>query len=111
MDDQRARALLAAERTRVEELLRDVSASAQDDRSGVNEDGDLSDPAQSITAEGLDDAVESSLRDRLAAIERAEQRLAAGTYGRSIKSGEPIPDERLEADPTAELTVEEAATA
>jgi DnaK suppressor protein len=45
----------------------------------------------------------------LAAAERAEQRLAAGTYGLSLESGEPIPDERLEAMPTAERTVEEQA--
>jgi DnaK suppressor protein len=44
----------------------------------------------------------------LAAIDRAEQRLAAGTFGRSVRSGAPIPDERLEADPAAELTVQEA---
>jgi len=43
------------------------------------------------------------------ALERAEARLAAGSYGRSVRSGRPIPDERLEADPLAELTVEEAA--
>ena len=41
-------------------------------------------------------------------LERAEARLAAGTYGVSILSGRPIPDERLEAFPLAELTVEEA---
>ena len=41
-------------------------------------------------------------------IVRAEQRLDNGTYGRSVRSGLPIPDERLEADPAAELTVEEA---
>ena len=35
----------------------------------------------------------------------------AGSYGRSVRSGQPIPDERLEADPLAELTVEEAAAA
>jgi hypothetical protein len=35
--------------------------------------------------------------------------LAAGTYGRSVLSGQPIPDERLEAFPLAELTVEEEA--
>ena len=40
-------------------------------------------------------------------MERAEARLAAGTYGLSVQSGEPIPDERLEVVPTAELTVEE----
>ena len=42
-------------------------------------------------------------------MERAEARLAAGTYGLSIESGKPIPDERLEAVPTAERTVEEEA--
>ena len=40
-------------------------------------------------------------------MERAEGRLAAGTYGLSIESGEPIPDERLEALPNAERTAEE----
>ena len=44
---------------------------------------------------------------QLAALERAEARLREGTYGRSVLSGEPIPDGRLEARPTAELTVEE----
>ena len=39
----------------------------------------------------------------------AEARLAAGSYGRSVRSGQPIPDERLAADPLTELTVEEAA--
>jgi DnaK suppressor protein len=53
--------------------------------------------------------VAADLRDRLAAVERAEDRLAAGSYGKSLRSGQAIPDERLEADPAAELTVEEAA--
>jgi DnaK suppressor protein len=48
------------------------------------------------------------LRARLDAIDRALHRLDEGTYGRSTLSGEPIPDERLEADPAAELTIEEA---
>ena len=70
--------------------------------------GDIADPAQSLTAEGMDDAIAESLRDRLDALDRAEHRLGDGTYGRSVRSGLPIPDERLEADPAAELTVEEA---
>jgi DnaK suppressor protein len=61
-----------------------------------------------LVSEGTDDAVADALTQRLAAIGRAEQRLAAGTYGRSIASGELIPDERLDADPAAELTVDEA---
>ena len=52
----------------------------------------------------LDEGLADDLREELAAVERAEARLAAGTYGLSIESGEPIPDERLEAVPTAERT-------
>ena len=47
------------------------------------------------------------LRAELAAVERAEQRLADGKFGLSVESGEPIPDERLEAVPTAERTIAE----
>jgi DnaK suppressor protein len=47
------------------------------------------------------------LQRELEAVERAEARLAAGTYGLSVQSGKPIPDARLEALPTAERTVEE----
>ncbi|MGD0687375.1 MAG: hypothetical protein ABSA03_19935 [Streptosporangiaceae bacterium] len=109
MDEQRARALLAAERAEVQDLLAGTEAAGQDDRSAENETGDIADRAQPLTAEGMDDAIAGSLRDRLAAIGRAEQRLDDGTYGRSVRSGLPIPDERLEADPAAELTFEEAA--
>jgi DnaK suppressor protein len=61
-----------------------------------------------LTAEATDGAVAEQLRARLDAIDRALARLEAGTYGRSVLSGKPIPDQRLEADPAAELTVEEA---
>jgi DnaK suppressor protein len=111
MDEDRARQLVRAERERVEALLEDVTAAGQSEREAASETGDLADPAQPLTAVGTDDAIAASLRDRLAALDRAEARLAAGTYGRSVRSGVPIPDERLEADPAAELTVEEAAEA
>jgi DnaK suppressor protein len=108
MDDQRARALLDAERVRVEGLLSDLAGEAAGDRSSADEPGDLTDSAEPLTSQGLDDAVAAGLRDRLAALERAEARLEEGTYGRSVRSGQPIPDARLEADPAAELTVQEA---
>lgn len=108
MDSERARALLREERARVEELLRDTETALRQDQQSEGDVGDTGDLAQSLSARGMDDAVVTSLRDRLAAVERAEQRLAQGTYGRSVRSGQPIPDERLEADPAAELTVEEA---
>jgi DnaK suppressor protein len=108
MDQSQARARLSAERTEVEGLLGDAEAAGQQDRASEDDTGDIADPAQPLTAEGIDDAVADSLRDRLAALDRALQRIDDGTYGRSVRSGLPIPDERLEADPAAELTVEEA---
>jgi DnaK suppressor protein len=109
MDDARANELLRDERARVESLLRDLVESGEEDREATRSTGDIADPAQPLTDEQGTDAIAESLRTRLAAIERAEVRLAAGTYGRSVRSGTPIPDERLEADPAAELTVEEEA--
>jgi DnaK suppressor protein len=109
MDENRARSLLQAERAEVQGLLADTEESGREDREDEDEQGvDVDDPAASLTAEGMDDAIADSLRDRLDAIDRALKRLNEGTYGRSVRSGVPIPDERLEADPAAELTVEEA---
>ena len=110
MNDDEARSLLQDERRRVEELLDSTLQSARDDRDAANDEGDLTDPATGLNNEQVDNAIAESLRDRLAAIERAEQRLADGAYGRSVRSGDPIPDERLRADPAAELTVDEAQT-
>ena len=113
MDLDRARSLLIAERDEVQGLLKDAETAGWEDRQAEldSESGDIEDAAQPLTAEGQDDAIAESLRDRLDAIERALHRLDDGTYGRSIRSGEPIPDERLEADPAAELTIEEARAA
>ena len=109
MDQGVARERLTAERAEVSQLLKDtISAGEQDREVEVDETGDYADAAQPLTSQGMDDAIAESLRDRLATLERAEQRLDNGTYGRSVRSGLPIPDERLEADPAAELTVEEA---
>jgi DnaK suppressor protein len=108
MNEERARELLGAERTRVEQLLSESVTAGQEDRAAANEPGDLADPAERLTAEETDDAVVTGLRERLAAIVRAEHRIEDGTFGLSVSSGVPIPDDRLEADPAAELTVEEA---
>jgi|SRR5579872_1692440 len=104
MDPERAQELLRAERERIERALR---------RLGPVEDGeeaDDTDPANLATdlyLDELNEGLAGDLREQLAAVERAEQRLAAGTYGLSIESGEPIPDERLELLPAAELTADE----
>lgn len=111
MDTDRARTLLEEERAEVQGLLTHLDSNLDQDRAtgGRGDAGDDVDSAQPLAADEVDDATAASLRDRLAAIERAEKRLADGTFGLSVRSGTPIPDERLEVMPTAELTVEEAA--
>jgi DnaK suppressor protein len=113
MDHDRARSLLLTERAEVADLLADAESSAQEDRETEVEDAQVydSDAAPDLVAEGMDDAIAESMRDRLAALDRALKRLDDGSYGRSVRSGLPIDDARLEADPAAELTIEEARAA
>jgi RNA polymerase-binding transcription factor len=104
VDPERAAELLRAERLRIERSL--VTRQHQDD----GEESDDQDPgnlASDLYQDELDEGLRSDLEGQLRAVERAESRLAAGTYGLSVESGEPIPDERLEVFPTAELTVDE----
>ena len=105
MELEQARSLLDAERAQVQQLLADLGTVRTDDHEAER---DASYPAQPLAQQGVDDAVAAGLRDRLAALDRALQRVEDGSYGRSVRSGVPIPDERLEADPAAELTVQEA---
>ena len=106
MDQARARVLLAGERARLRQLLQ-----AEAGGPSPAELGDEVDDADRRNAEATGVAVDQLLRARWAALQRAEARLAAGSYGRSVRSGQPIPDERLEADPLAELTVQEETAA
>jgi DnaK suppressor protein len=107
MDPGQARELLAAERERIEGELASLVHPA-DDVASESDEFDTGDQAQELTQDALDEGLRDALQAQLEAVERAERRLADGTYGRSVRSGEPIPDERLEAVPTAELTVAEA---
>ena len=111
MDANKARARLRTEHAEITALLQDTEQAGEEDREAEAEGevGDSVDSAQPLAAQGIDDAVAVTLRERLDAVERALKRLDDGTYGRSVRSGLPIPAGRLEADPAAELTVEEAA--
>ena len=104
MDPDRARELLQAERARIERALARVQP--EDDAEPADE-YDPANLASDLYQDEFNEGRADDLREQLAALERAEARLAAGTYGLSIESGEPIPDERLEAVPTAELTADE----
>jgi DnaK suppressor protein len=105
MDVQRARELVAVERRRIEQVLADLR-EAESGRELSNED-QPPDQASDLTELEYAEGSQGGLDQRLEALERAEARLAAGTYGKSIESGRSIPDGRLEADPLAELTIEE----
>jgi DnaK suppressor protein len=105
MDSQRAQELLAAEREQVEAEITALEREGPEEGDERREPGDFN--SEGLYEDELDAGRARELKDRLAAVERAERRLADGKYGLSVRSGEPIPDERLEANPTAELTVAE----
>ena len=105
MSPERAQELLQAERQRIERALADLGEPV-----GADELTTLDDPADQgsvLYERELEEGLLERLRRDLEALERAEARLAEGTYGLSMVSGDPIPDERLEAYPLAERTVDE----
>jgi RNA polymerase-binding transcription factor DksA len=107
VNDRRARQLVAAERERIEAALRDLTGEVSAESDLEHEQEGESDRGSDLAAEMVDDALIVNLQAELEAVARAEERILAGAYGRSIDSGVAIPDERLEADPLAERTVEE----
>jgi DnaK suppressor protein len=105
MDPDRARELLERERKRIEQAMAGLAEDGSEGAAEESEPGDRD--SEDLYQDEFDAGLAEDLAEQLAALERAEARLAAGTYGLSIESGVPIPDERLEALPTAERTVGE----
>jgi RNA polymerase-binding transcription factor len=102
MDSDRAHQLLAAERERIEREIAELGSEAAGDRDESEDRG-----SEDLYQQEFDAGRAKDLQDQLGAVERAEARLADGKYGLSVESGDPIPDGRLEALPTAERTVAE----
>jgi RNA polymerase-binding transcription factor DksA len=116
MDPQRARARLEEERDRLLRLRASlvtedgavVGAQVDELSSADQHPGDVgTELFEHEKNAALLESVDAELRD----IEEAFERLEKGTYGKSVLSGEPIPDERLEAVPWARYTVDEQAKA
>lgn len=109
------RAFIAAQRQRLEvlrqQLLGREAGEFTRDRLRQEEHGDeaheFEEQAQGMAQHEVDQAVRDIEGRRIGSIERALQKIAEGSYGRSDMSGEPIPRSRLEATPEANLTVEE----
>src|SRR6478752_2701330 len=106
METDRAKELVARERERIERDLVGLSPQESDEPTTAMH---MADQASDLYDAEFDEGRSNDLREQLAAVERAEQRIADGTYGISIESGDPIPDERLEAQPLAERTTDEQA--
>ena len=108
MDEDRARVLVARERRRVEDALAALAGDEQgEEASRFDQTGESAEAGTEIQHEMVDNALAANLQNELAAVVRAETRIAQGTFGLSVESGAPIPDDRLEAEPLAERTVEE----
>jgi DnaK suppressor protein len=105
MEPEHARELLDRERSRIEAAIAAIEREGPLEGSDRREPGD--EGSQDLYQDELNTGRLEDLRRQLAEVSRAEGRLEAGTYGISIESGDPIPDEQLEAVPTAERTVEE----
>ena len=116
MRAERARELLERERAELAGTLARLREDVgQREREAAGELADVDQHQADTGTETNDRAMAlgriEELEARLAAVERAESRLERGEYGLSVVSGAPIPDERLEALPAAELTAEEEAGA
>jgi DnaK suppressor protein len=108
VNELRARELVARERARIESALAELGGEIRAEGSlGRQQPGDRDDAGSARETESVSVALTADLREQLAAVERAEERITRGTYGRSVESGVPIPDERLEVQPLAERTIQE----
>lgn len=115
MDPKRARTRLNEERERLEGVRRAIlgDPATRGDASSIDELSTLDQHPGDVGTETFEHEKNASMLEdverQLREVDAAFQRLEDGTYGRSVLSGEPIGDERLEALPAARFTVEEQA--
>jgi DnaK suppressor protein len=107
LEPDRARELLERERERVLRELGDLRSSQAGEGELSSIDQHTADAGSQLFDAERDRSMIERLEGDLEAIKRARKRLDDGTYGVSVDSGNPIPDERLEALPWAERTVDE----
>jgi DnaK suppressor protein len=110
-------AFLARQKQRLLDVRRQLVAVG--DAAGADEQAlqaaaggepqDAGDDSERFAQQENDEAVLGHNERRLAAVDRALEKIDEGTYGISDGNGEAIPRERLEAVPESCYTVEEAA--
>ena len=92
------RGLLEAERADLRAQLAELGFGEE---GGLKYDSNFADTSQVTAERGEAEALAGQLRDALAEVEAAIERLEKGTYGHCERCGEPISSARLEAKPAA----------
>jgi DnaK suppressor protein len=110
------RASLVREREQLQEQLTEIETSTfsatQADISGeMSFDDEYADAGSATFEREKDLSLENNVRDLLAKIERALERLDEGTYGICERCGKPIEKARLKALPYASLCIKDAQAA
>ena len=82
-------------------LLRQLAELGFGDAGGLTYDANFADSSQVTAERGEAETLAGQLREQLAEVEAAIERLAQGTYGLCERCGQPISPARLEAMPTA----------
>jgi len=111
LDDLRAR--LLTERQELQEQLTTLEentfAASQSDMSGeVAFDDETADAGTATFERERDLSIENNVRDLLAKIDRALQRMDANTYGLCDRCGKPIEKARIKALPYVDLCIKDA---
>jgi DnaK suppressor protein len=106
-DLRRFRERLETQRDAIEARIAARNRTIQATGPGESGVGDVGDESTSIYAREDQTDANDLDRETLAQVNRALDRIDAGTYGVSEVSGEPIPKERLEAVPYAATLVGE----
>jgi RNA polymerase-binding transcription factor DksA len=111
MDTERARELLEAERRRLQGIIDEGTQSdfgeAEQARGSdvLSPDSQPQDAAQLLYDQEQEQSILGHAQAELREVEHALRKLEDGTYGLDEETGEPIPDERLEALPATRFTV------
>lgn len=100
------RALLEEERAELRAKLAELGFG---EGGGLNYDSNFADTSQVTAERGEAEALAAKLQDTLAEVERALDKLRAGTYGTCEDCGQPIDEARLEAKPAARYCINCAA--
>jgi RNA polymerase-binding transcription factor DksA len=117
MKEQKARARLEEERSRLQRVLSGLQADAATtaDAASIGEQSNYDQHPADIGTEVFEHEKNQSLLEQveseLAEIEQAFQRLESGSYGICQACHKPIPAARLEAMPAARFCVEDQARA